>query len=168
MRNIWLITGAVIAGIALGWQAKSLLEQRVYSSASFTFIDRLADFQVPFLSATGTWRGANLANSVNTVKILCDGADKTCDMHQADVMSMGGAPFLSLYDQSFKITQLDSKSLMAVESLPSLCIRQTLLIDRQAKAVSLVRTKISNEDTCAIVQDEPVTISLVDALKRGP
>jgi hypothetical protein len=54
---------------------------------------------------------------------------------------------------------------MAEESLPRPCIRQTLLIDRKAKAVALVRTKINKEEMCAPVQDEPLTISLVDGTR---
>jgi hypothetical protein len=83
-------------------------------------------------------------------------------MNQADIMGMGSTPYLSLYRQSFRITQLNAESLTAVDNLPYPCIRQTLLIDRKAKAVSLVRTKINHEDMCTLVQDEPVTISLVD------
>lgn len=86
-------------------------------------------------------------------------------MNQADIMSMGSGQFLSLYNQSFEITQLDAESVTG-QSLPDICIRQTLLIDRKAKAVSLVRTKINQEDVCEMVQDEPVTISLVDPLAR--
>jgi hypothetical protein len=165
MRTVVLVAVSVSIGAVIGWQARSFLEEPVRPSASFTFNDRLADAQVPYLSATGMWRGADLANKVNTVRIVCDGTDRTCDMQQADVMSVGSTPFLSLYNQSFKVTQLDANGLTAVELLPSLCIRQTLLIDRQAQAVSLVRTKINREDKCAVVQDEPVTISLVDGVK---
>jgi hypothetical protein len=63
------------------------------------------------------------------------------------------------------VTQLDAKGLTALERLPSLCIRQTLLIDRQAQAVSLVRTKINREDICADGPGRAVTISLVDGVK---
>jgi hypothetical protein len=98
----------------------------------------------------GTWRGADLANKVNTVHILCDAAEQTCEMNQADITSIRSTPFLNLFRQSFRITQLDAESLTAVEILPSDCIRQTLLIDRKAKAVSLVRTKINDEGLCDI------------------
>ena len=46
-------------------------------------------------------------------------------MKQADVMSLG-APTLSLYSKSFRITKLDAESVLAEPALPDQCIRQTL------------------------------------------
>ena len=159
---LWLLLGCVIGSI-LGWYVRGLAQPEVRAGTDFSFLDKLADDHDPFLSATGTWRG-NLANKINTVHILCDAADKTCDMSQADVMSMDGTPWLSVYQQSFRITKLDEQSMLAEPSWPDLCIRQTLSFDRVAKAVTLVRTKISREYTCALVQDEPLTLFLGEPL----
>ena len=49
---------------------------------------------------------------------------------------------------------------MAEPSLPDLCIRQTLMFDRVAKAVTFVRTKINQEEACSIVHNEPLTLFL--------
>jgi hypothetical protein len=54
--------------------------------------------------------------------------------------------------------------MMAEPNLPDICIRQALTFDRVAKAVTLVRTKISREDVCSLVQDEPVTLFLGEPL----
>lgn len=44
-------------------------------------------------------------------------------------------------------------------------MRETLFIDRKAKAVSMVRTKINHKDeVCTSIRDQPKTISLVDPL----
>jgi hypothetical protein len=161
---LWLLLGLVIGGI-IGWYARGLGEQDVHASASFTFIDKLADPPLPFLSATGSWRGGNLANKINTVEIICDPSERRCDLYQADVMSLsGGRPWLSLYNKSFRITKLDAQSVVAEPNLPDRCIRQTLTFDRVAKAVTFVRTKINREDSCSIVQDEPVTLFLGEPL----
>jgi hypothetical protein len=147
---LWLLLGLVIGGI-VGWYVRELGKPEVRASTNFIFVGKLADRQVPFLSARGTWRGGNLANKINTVHILCDGTEMTCEMTQADVMSLGSGPFLSLYNQSFRISKLDAQSMMAEPTLPELCIRQTLTFDRVAKAVTFVRTKINREDACSIV-----------------
>jgi hypothetical protein len=167
MRTLLLVAVGMIVGAVIGWHARSLLVEPVRPSSIFAFNDRLADTQVPYLMAKGTWRGTGLAPKVNTVRILCDGAEKTCDMHQAHVESLGSTPFLSLYSRSFKITHLDTLNVTAVESLSSECVRQTLMIDRQAKAITLIRTKISKEGACAAVQDEPLTLSLIDGRARS-
>jgi hypothetical protein len=56
--------------------------------------------------------------------------------------ALRGTAFVSLYNESFRITKLDAQSMMAEPSLPDLCSRQTLTFDRVAKAVTFVRTKI--------------------------
>jgi hypothetical protein len=66
----------------------------------------------------------------------------------------------SALSKSFRIRKLDAQSVVAEPNLPDLCIRQTLTLDRVAKAVTLVRTKINREDVCSIVQDEPLTLFL--------
>jgi hypothetical protein len=154
-----LLLGIAIGGVA-GWYARALDYREVRAVTPFTFNDKMADRQAPYLSATGTWRGGNLANKVNTVHILCDRPEMACEMSQADVMSLGGQPFLSLYSKSFRVTKLDAQSVMAEPLWPDLCIRQTLTFDRTAKAVTFVRTKINHEDACSMVQNEPVTLFL--------
>ena len=67
--------------------------------------------------------------------------------------------------KSFRITKVDAQSVVAERSLPDLCIRQTLTFDRVAKAVTLVRTKISREDDCSMVQDAPLTLYLGEPLR---
>jgi hypothetical protein len=163
-RALWLLLGLVIGGIA-GWYTRGVTEQDVRASIDFSFNDKLADRQVPYLSAMGSWRGANLANKVNAVRIICDASENNCDLHQADVLSLGGGPLLSLYNKSFRITKADAHSVVAEPNLPDLCIRQTLTFDRVAKAVTLVRTKINREDVCSMVQDEPLTLFLAEPLR---
>jgi hypothetical protein len=106
---------------------------------------------------------ATLANKINTVEIMCDPSERRCDLRQANVISLGG-PRLYLYTKSFRITKLNAQSMVAEPSFPDLCIRQTLTFDRVAKAVTMVRTKISREGACSIVQDEPVTLFLGEPL----
>jgi hypothetical protein len=154
---LWLLLALVIGGI-VGWYMRGLGEQDVRASTNFAFNDHLADQQVPYLSAVGSWRGGDLGNKINTVEIMCNPSERTCDLSQANVIWLGG-PRLYLYSKSFRITKLDAQSVVAEPNLPDLCIRQTLTFDRVAKAVTLVRTKINREDVCSIVQDEPLTLS---------
>jgi hypothetical protein len=154
-----LLLGLVIGGI-VGWYVRGFAEQ--VRSASFGFVDKLADQQMPYLFANGSWRGGDLANKINTVEIICTPSEGNCNLHQADVISWGWSSgrWLSVYIKSFRITKLDAQSVVAEPNLPDLCIRQTLTLDRVAKAVTLVRTKINREDVCSIVQDEPLTLFL--------
>jgi hypothetical protein len=162
---LWLLLGLVIGGI-VGWYVRGLGEPDVRASTNFTIMDTLADRQSPYLIAKGSWRGKNLAskvNMVNMVNILCDASE--CDLHQADVWPpVGGRRLLSMYNASFRITKLDAESVVAEPNLPDLCIRQTLTIDRIAKAVTLARTKTNWEDACSIVTDEPELLSLGEPL----
>jgi len=160
--TLWLLLGLIV-GASLGWYVHGLSEQDVRASANFTFTDKLADRQVPYLSAKGSWRGDNLANKINTVHIVCDPSN--CDLYQADVMSLGGGAYLSLYNTTFRITKVDAQSVVAEPNLPELCVRQTLTFDRVAKAVTIVRTKISREDACSVVQDEPLRLVLGEPLR---
>ena len=162
--RVLLVAAALLLGAVAGWQARSLNERPVRAVGTFLFLDKLADAQYPYLSATGTWRGGDLANKINTVRIVCDSAASTCEMEQADIVKLGDHSFLSLHSSSFKITQADANSVTAVDNGSALCVWVTLLFDRVAKAVSLVRTKINKEDVCSMVQDEPVTISLGEPL----
>ncbi|WP_156446777.1 hypothetical protein [Bradyrhizobium yuanmingense] len=140
--------------------------QDVRAAANFSFIDQLADRQGAYLSATGSWRGGDLANKINTVKIVCIASERSCDLYQADVMSLGGSgPWLSSSSNSFRITALDAHTVVTEPSLPDLCIRQTLTFDRVAKAVTMVRTKINREDACSMVQDAPLTLYLGEPLR---
>jgi len=161
---LWLFLGLAIGGI-VGWYVRGLGEPEVRASTNFTFMDTLADRQSPYLIAKGSWRGQNLANKINMVSILCDASETMCDMHQADVWApLGGRRWLSMYNTSFRITKLDAQSIVAEPNLPDLCIHQTLMVDRIAKAVTLARTKINREDICSIVQDEPVLLFLGEPL----
>ncbi|MBR1032943.1 hypothetical protein [Bradyrhizobium liaoningense] len=139
MPTLWLLLGSVIGGVA-GWYAHGLTVQNVRASTNFSFNDNLADRQAAYLSATGSWRGGDLANKINTVQIVCWASDMNCDLKQADVVSLSGGPSLDVYSKSFRVKKLDAESIVA-EGLPDLCIRQTLTFDRVAKAVTLVRTK---------------------------
>jgi hypothetical protein len=159
MKSVLLLLLGILIGALLGWYVHVLVNPEVRAGGGFTFNDKLSDPQASYLSATGTWRGENLANKINTVEIFCTRPEMTCNMSQADVMSLG-RPFLSLYSKSFRITKLDDRSVMAEPLLSDLCIRQTLLFDRAAKAVTFARTKINHEEVCSIVQNEPVTLFL--------
>ena len=156
---LWLLLGLVIGGSA-GWYLRELTEQDVRASTNFRFNDNL---QAAYLSATGSWRGGDLANKINTVQITCFASEMNCDLNQADVMSLGGGPFLSMYSKSFRIKKLDAESVVAEQRLPDLCIRLTF--DRTAKAVTMVRTKINRRDICSMVQDEPLTLFLGEPLR---
>jgi hypothetical protein len=161
---LWLLLGLVIGGGA-GWYMHEFTVQDVRASTNFRFNDNLADRQAAYLSATGSWRGGDLANKINTVQITCFASEMNCDLNQADVMSLGGGPFLSMYSKSFRITKLDAESVVAEQNLPELCIRQTLTFDRVAKAVTMVRTKINRQAVCSMVQDEPLTLFLGEPLR---
>ncbi len=162
--GLWLLLGLVVGG-SVGWYARALTEQDVLASIGFSFNDKLADRQAAYLSAMGSWRGASLANKVNTVRIICTASESNCDLYQADVMSPSGQPWLSSYSKSFRITKLDAQSVVAEPSLPDLCVGQTLTFDRVAKAVTMVRTKINREDVCSMVQDEPLSLYLGEPLR---
>src|SRR5262245_26574767 len=159
MKSVLLLLLGLFIGAVVGWHAHKV-EGEVRAVGDFKFNDKLYELQEPYLSAAGTWRGDNLANKINTVEIHCSRQEMTCDMSQANGMSLTGPPFLSLYSQSFRIAKLDDRSVMAEPLLPDICIRQTLLFDRAAKAVTLARTKINHEEVCSVVQDEPVTLFL--------
>lgn len=161
---LWLLLGLVIGGSA-GWFVHGLTVQDVRASTNFRFNDNLADRQAAYLSAAGSWRGGDLASKINTVQITCLASEMNCDLSQADVMSLGAGPFLSMYSKSFRIKKLDTESVVAEQSLPDLCIRQTLTFDRVAKAVTMVRTKINRQDVCSMVQDAPLTLYLGEPLR---
>jgi len=111
------------------------------TSFAFAFVDKLADQHVPYLFARGTWRGGDLANKINTVELTCTPGESRCDLSQANVMALsGGQPALSMYNKSFRITKLDTQTVVAEPNLRDLCVRQTLTFDRVAKAVTLVST----------------------------
>lgn len=162
--GLWLLLGLVIGGSA-GWYVHGLTMQDVRASVNFSFNDRLNDRQVPYLSATGSWRGNDVANKINTVRITCDSLERNCDLYQADVMSLGSSgPLLSTYSKSFRITKLDAESVIA-DALPDVCMRQSLRFDRVAKTVTMVRTKISREGDCSILQDDPLMLHLGEPLR---
>lgn len=76
----WLLAGCAIGGMA-GWFVRGGAVPGISDSASFSFIDKLADQTVAYLSATGTWRGHGLVNKINTVRIQCDRSKSFCEMH---------------------------------------------------------------------------------------
>ena len=162
MKSVLLLFVGVLLGSLAGWYTRAALVHEVRATEQFSFSDKLNDPATPYLSSHGTWRGSDLANKVNTVNILCDVKDQTCQMTQADVVSWRGTPFLSVYNTSFRIAKLDARSLVAEPLWDELCIRQTLTFDRAAKVVTLVRTKINQEEACSLVQNEPVTMFLGD------
>ena len=162
MRTALSVLAALIVGIVGGWQLHKAMQQGPRAARIFLLTDQL-DTELPYLSAQGTWRGEGLANKVNTTSILCDPAAKTCETVQADVLELPSfGPAIDVDNATYKITKLDSESLIA-EDVPLLgCVRQTLLFDRVAKRVTFVRTKISQKEECAPVQSEPVTLFLGD------
>jgi hypothetical protein len=155
--TLWLLLGLVIGGGA-GWYVHGLTVQDVRASTEFGFRDNLADRQAAYLSATGSWRGADLATKINAVEITCFASEMNCDLNQASVLSLDGVSFLSMDSTPFTIKKLDAESVVAEQT--HLCIRETLTFDRVAKAVTLVRTKINRQDVCSMVQDEPLTLYL--------
>jgi hypothetical protein len=155
---LWLLTGIVVGAFG-GWYLHSSLRE-ARPAARFAFIDRLAEQHAAYLLAAGTLRGSDLANKINTVRIFCDGTRMTCEMTQADVMSLGWEPSLSLFSNTFRITRLDAQSVLAEPAGLELCIRQTLTFDRVAKAVTFTRTKINHEEACSLVQEAFITLIL--------
>jgi hypothetical protein len=155
---LWLLAGIVVGGLG-GWYLHPPYPE-VRPAVRFAFIDRLAEQHASYLLAAGTLLGSELANNKNTVRILCDGTGTTCEMIQADVMSLGTEPSLSLYSKSFRITKLDAQSVLAEPVAADLCIRQTLTFDRVAKTVTFARTKVNREEACSLVREEPITLNL--------
>lgn len=153
-----VFTALVVGGIAGQWLQEQS-SKSVRAAQHFTFIDHLDDDKFSFLSAYGSWRGPDLANKINTVKITCDPPTGRCETVQADVFRLASSPLLMLDTGSFTITRLDKETLQA-EASPGECIRVILIFDRLAKQVSLVRTKVGKSATCSIVQDEPLTLTL--------
>ncbi len=93
------------------------------TSFAFAFVDKLADQHVPYLFARGTWRGGDLANKINTVELTCTPGESRCDLSQANVMALsGGQPALSMYNKSFRITKLDTQTVVAEPNLRDLCV----------------------------------------------
>lgn len=154
----------VIASGVLGYFVRGLAEQGVQPHGYYTFNDKWSDPQLGGLLATGTWQGADLASPINTVRIFCDRNNRSCELHQADITTLTGTSFLTLDSTTFSISQADAKLMTAINESAA-CVRQTLVIDRQAQSVSLVRTKTNKEGMCAMVQDAPFTISLADPRK---
>src|SRR5262245_20558906 len=121
MKSVFLLLLGILIGALMGWYVHALADPEIRAEGGFTVNDKLSDPQAPYLSAKGTWRGDNLANKINRVEIHCTRPEMTCGMSQANVMSLG-RPFLSLYSQSFRITKLDDRSVMAEPLLDDLCI----------------------------------------------
>lgn len=161
MRTALLILIALIAGTAAGWYLRKADEKSVRAAQLFTLTDQL-DGKLNFLAASGTWIGADLATKTNTVRIFCNPDEKSCEVTQADVTALMKVPILNLEKSTYGISKIDSGSLVAEAQPGAGCIRQTLLVDRVAKRVSFVRTKIKREPPCDIVQDEPVMLYLGD------
>jgi hypothetical protein len=161
MKRFLLSVALVVASVFGGYNLREASINKVQAVQSFGFNDRLDDDRVPYLSAYGSWRGADLANKINTVRILCDPSTKSCDTTQVDVHYVNDRPMMMLDTSSFAITRLD-KELLQAEATPNDCIRQVILFDRVAKQVSLVRTKVGKDDLCSMIQNEPVIISLGD------
>lgn len=159
MKSFLIVVAILLVGVVAGYKLREVSIHKVHAAQSFAFNDQLDDAKFPYLAAYGSWRGADLANKVNTVKILCDPSTKSCDATQADVLYLMERPMMMLDTSSFAITRLDEAMLHA-EATPNDCIRVVLMFDRAAKQVSLIRTKVGKGSSCSMVQDEPVTISL--------
>lgn len=161
IKQFVIIASALIASGLVGFSLHQPSTHKAQAVQPFAFYDHLDDISSPHLSAYGSWRGADLTNKVNTVKLLCDPSTKRCDTTQADVLYLTNRPMMMLDTSSFAITQLD-KSALHAESKPNDCLRVELIFDRLAKQVSLVRTKVGKGELCSIVQDESVTLNLGD------
>ena len=85
-----------------------------------------------------------------------------CTVMTAEVLKyevFGDQLFLELEPTYFSITSIDATSVTAVDEDKDSCIRKTLLVDRAAKAVSLIQTKVA--DPQCIQVGYPKTWSLV-------
>lgn len=164
MRLFLIIILFLVAGSAAGWFLRDMSEKRIHAVRPFTLIDKLSE-KTPSLFAEGTWRGGGFSNTPNTARIFCDPAAKTCETIQADVVRSIDRSTIDLNTATFSITRIDQRSLIAERMPSSDCARATMLVDRVAKRVSIVETKISQDVRCAAVQDAPVTLFLGDPTK---
>jgi hypothetical protein len=171
---LWLLLGCVVGAILAGWYCSWAIElaatrgPKLSALEDFHFYDKLNDNGTGYLHATGTWRGDELADKVNTVYIWCDASETTCELYQATMLRSGSLISLAMHNNTFRVTKLDAQSVVAELSRPTStvpferCARQTMTFDRVAKAVTFVRTKIApkTDPACQLTQDEPVTMFL--------
>ena len=61
--TLWLLLGLIV-GASLGWYVHGLSEQDVRASANFTFTDKLADRQIPYLSVSCCWFAGRLVKLI--------------------------------------------------------------------------------------------------------
>lgn len=155
-----LVFSAAVAGLVVGYSIRGETTQ-VRPGGFYTFVDKLSDPQSGILTATGTWYGRDLANAINRAIVSCDRANRTCELLQANILSFGGSSSLDIHWQTFAVSQLDAGMLTAIDE-SAVCVRQTLVIDRQSKAVAFVRSKKDRSEICKGIQDEPMALSLGD------
>jgi hypothetical protein len=155
-----LIFVALITAVsfASGYLYRDSNTQKLLSGESFMFLDHLSDVQFNYFSARGVWKGEDLANKINAARVLCRSLEQSCVLTQANIISLGSNDYVSLYEDQFNVSKIDDKFLVATND--GQCVRQTLLVDRQSKSVSLVRTKRNQSEECAVVQSEPVSLWL--------
>jgi hypothetical protein len=165
MKNTIICISILIFGAIAGWYAKAAFTPTVLPSSIFTFNDRLADPQAPYLSASGTWSGEKLVHPVNTVRLSCTAIEKTCEMNEAYLSSLGGNTSIFLQYSLFNLTRVTSEQVVATEEPASACTRRTLLFDRKAKSVTLVITKVTKDLFCGSADEPPITANLTRGLK---
>jgi hypothetical protein len=164
----WIRKSLLMAlGVGLfigGWTAGQTAVPKPRSGTSLFVYDRLDDERLAYLSAQGSWFGPGVATKVNSVEINCWLSERNCELFEANLVTLNDQPFLQIFRSHFKITSQSTTSL-AAEDDSAECIRRTLAVDRKSKSVSLIRSKVSREGMCNLVQDEALTLTLVDGLR---
>jgi hypothetical protein len=157
MRTALFVIMAFVGGVIAGWQLRES-DKAILSSQSFYYSDKLDEPQSSYLSAEGTWHASNLATKFNTAKILC--TTGRCDIVEANVIDLNRVSYLGLYSSVYSVTQQDSRVLTATENSSPTCAQRMLVIDRNTKIVSLIRTKKESAADCDLLQDEPLNLIL--------
>lgn len=165
MRLFFLVIFMLAAGSVGGWFARDMSAKRIHAVRPFILDDKLSE-PAPSFSAEGTWRGADLTNAVNTARIICDPAVRLCETIKANVVTRLDRSTVDLDAATYSITKLDDRSLVAEGLQKSDCIRDTIFVDRVAKRIQLVQTKVNQDAHCAGIQDAPLTLFLGDPAFR--
>ena len=166
MRSLLLGSLILVVGAVSGFYVSKVTQPEVKPYWGLTFGDKLGEVTYAYLSATGSWADGS-ANKVNRVHVNCDPSRSMCTVMTAEVLKyevFGDQLFLELEPTYFSIKSIDATSVTAVDEDKDACIRKTLLVDRAAKAVSLIQTK--DPDARCIQIGYPKTWSLVDPPHR--
>lgn len=140
MRSILACIVCLFIGIVTGFYLAKSDSPRIIPSGGGAS-DRLAEKQFPHLSAKGSWVGDNAIAIENEADIDCELERKMCTMTIATINDISsGTKNLSLDRSFFEIRSLDAGALQAVDEPKDSCLRTTLLFDRSAKTMTMIKT----------------------------